>query len=510
MKKSQLYTLSGALLASTALAGVANAGTVGRVDAQISTNGGNMITATASIANTLFSTTAATANAVQFGAGTGANSNPLAASFTNTLPVSTSFNATINATGATMNNPNVGVAVLARAASGTGTFIGTIQGACNSITPLVDKILVTACQISSFATAGVGGAAAVSALAGGLQFSGVIFTNASGLATAGGTIALSGTVNDNGNPAIVIENITSGNVVTSAAPLKVSSAAGATVVTNATTTPTAFTSFSTSALGSLSMTLATVTISNVGTLGTDLNTIVTSDGNTGQAAAGTVAITVTSAVLADDATVALRLNNATTNQASVITPAGLTTGAATFNVTGTNFRNATILQANFNGTSAINAAGAGTVDVAFGNGAPNGHAQTPAGLTGGATASVVAGGFSAEFNTALASGGDFQSFLRIHNNGNSAGTVTITVLNEADGTTLGTHTTGSLAVGQTMQVDMPTIEAGAGITTPSGTYTLQLAGPIIGYAQHVLFNASTGQFSDLSSFRNGGSSSNVP
>jgi len=65
-------------------------------------------------------------------------------------------------------------------------------------------------------------------------------------------------------------------------------------------------------------------------------------------------------------------------------------------------------------------------------------------------------------------------------------------------------------VGQTLQIGMGDIETGAGITNPSGQYTLQITGPIVGYAQHVLYNDTTGQFSDLSSFRNSGSTNGVP
>ena len=159
----------------------------------------------------------------------------------------------------------------------------------------------------------------------------------------------------------------------------------------------------------------------------------------------------------------------------------------------------------FDGTAAINQASAGTVSVVYGSGGAGGNSVAAAAEASGTTAAIAAGGFQAEFNTAQATGGDFGSYIRIHNNGAAAGTVTITVLNDATGASLGTYTTGSIAVGQTLQVDMPTIETGASITSPSGQYTLQLAGPIVGYAQHVLYNSTTGQFTDLSAFRNAGS-----
>lgn len=507
MNKSQLYTLSGALLASTALIGTANAGTVGRAGANIVTTGAISTTATR-IANTLFSTTTATADAKNFN---GDGVNPIAINFANNFSAATRFNATINIAGAQFNNPAVNVAVLGRHTG--GTFVGTVTGACGAVTPLVDKILLSTCQLSNAAglSATLGNTAAIGAFAGGLQLSGVVFKGGSALATAGNSITLSGTLNDNANPVILLENISSGAVVTSAAPIATTITAGTTAVTNAATTPAAFRSLSQPNIGQLSVNLATVVITGTGALGTDLQTAVTPDGGAGQGAATTVTITVTSATLTDDATVsATRANGVLT---TTLTPAAFSSGTATFSLTAANqfdvAANTQTINVQFNGTSAINAAAAGTVAVAYGGATALGHAQAPASASG-TTAAINSGGFSAEFNTAQASGSDYQSFVRIHNNGSTAGTVTITVLNDATGANMGSYTTGSIAVGQTLQVSMPTIEAGAGITSPSGQYTLQIAGPILGYAQHVLFNATTGQFSNLSAFRNAGSATNVP
>lgn len=504
MNKSQLYTLSGALLASTALIGTANAGTVGRAGANIVTTGAISTTAL-KIANTLFSATATTANALNF---TGDGVNPIAISFTNRFSASTRFNATINIAGAQFNNPSLNVSVLGRLTG--GTFTGTVNGACGSVTPLVDKILLSTCQLSNAAglSATLGNTAAIGAFAGGLQLSGVVFKGGSALATAGNSITLSGTLNDSASPATLLENITSGAVVTSTAPVVTTITAGATAVTNATTTPAAFKSLSQPNAGALSMTLATVVITGAAALGTDLQTTVSA--STAVAVSTSVTVTVTSATLTDDATVRATMSNAGTTV--TLTPAAFSSGSAAFSLTqanGYDGANSTqTINVQFDGTHAINAAAAGTVAVAFGRGAV-GYPQAAAAASG-ATAAVTSGGFSAEFNTAQASGTDYQSFVRIHNNGNQAGTVTITVLNDATGANMGTFTTSSIAVGQTLQVGMNTIEAGAGITSPSGQYTLQIAGPIIGYAQHVLFNATTGQFSNLSAFRNAGSNSNVP
>ena len=511
MNKSQLFTLSGALLASTALAGTASAGTVGRIGASVQANA--FATSAISIANTLFSGTTATANAVQF-TGSGA-AFPIAVSFTNNFAITSLFNVTLNVSGATMNQTNFGHHYLIRTPATPATFLSTYSG-CASTTALVDKILLSSCSLTGTTlSAAIGNTAAIDAFNGGILLSGIIFTNASGMATAGTTITLSGEVNDNANPSVVLETITSGTVLTSAAPVTATVTAGASAVTDPTTTPGAFKSFSSPNSGQLSITLATVLITSTGAVGTNLALLVTPDGSGNQAASSSVTITVTSASLTDDATASATLSN--TSNTVTLTPAALTSGSGAFSLTAANGYDSNgaadqtqTINVQFDGTHAINAAAAGTVTVAFGTSAATGHVVAPSGGAGGATSSITSGGFQTEFNTALASGGDYQSFLRIHNNGSTAGTVTITVLNEADGTNLGSYTTGTLAVGQTTQVDMPTIEAAAGITTPSGSYTLQLTGPIVGYAQHVLFNPTTGQFSDLSSFRNGGDTANAP
>lgn len=506
MNKSQLYTLSGALLASTALAGVAQAGSVGRVNQDVSA-GGSFSTTAAPIANTVFSSTASTANAVSFTGATGGAVNPIAVSFTNNLPFGTRFNVTINISGAQFNNSNATAAILARAPAGTATFVTTVQGACGSITPLVDKILVSNCSISgtsNVTTAFADYTTASTSFAGGLQLSGIVFNNASGLASAGTSIALSGTVNDQANPSTVLENISSSNVVTSRAPISTTVTAGTSAVTNAATTPTAFTNFSSGGGAGLTVTMATVAITSAGALATDLNTVADTNPGSGNSASSSVTITVTSGALTDDALASL---TASAPLATTLTPAAFSGSTATISSTA-DPDGTTTINAIFDGSHAIEAAQAGTVSVAYGA-AGESAVQAAAGASG-TTAAITSGGFQAEFNTALASGGDFQSFLRIHNSGSTAGTVTITVLNDSTGASMGTYTTGSIAVGQTLQVDMPTIESGAGITDPSGQYTLQVAGPIVGYAQHVLYNPTTGQFSDLSGFRNSGDTNNAP
>ena len=510
MKSSQHYKFAGALLATTAIAGVASAGTVGRVVVNPTIAAQVVATGTAlNISNTHFSATAATANAVNFQA-SNAGTSP-AISFTNSLPAGSSFQATINIAGALMNNPALQVSVLARI-NNTSSFVGTVSGACSALTPLTDKILMSGCTVSGNGTltAALGATLTTQAFMGGLKLSGMVLNNASGLATAGGSVSLSGTINDNASPTVLIENITSGALVTSAAPIVTTvTPTAAAAVTNPATTPAAFKSLNTPFAGSLSITLATVNITASGALGTDLATLVTPDAAGGLAASSSVTVTVTSSVLSDDATTTAVMTNA--GATVTLTPAAFSTGTAAFSLANL-YSGANGLQTintTFDGTSAINAAAAGTVAVAYGSsGASAAVTAAPAGS--GTTGSINSGGFNTELNTIQASGGTLASYIRVHNNGNQAGTVTFSVLNDADGTVLTSWTSGSIAVGATLQVSAEQLETNGtpAITSPSGQYTVQLSGPILGYAQHILYDSATGQFADLSSFRNAGGANN--
>jgi len=78
------------------------------------------------------------------------------------------------------------------------------------------------------------------------------------------------------------------------------------------------------------------------------------------------------------------------------------------------------------------------------------------------------------------------------------------VLNDATGAQLGSSfSTATIAAGQTLQLSNKDIEGSAGVTAAAGVnYTIQITGPFIGYAQHIIFNPATGQLADLSGFRN--------
>jgi hypothetical protein len=509
MNKQQLYTFGGALLASTALSGAANALTWGKVDGSL-----NWSTTPFSIANTLFSTTASTANTVSITPG----AVRVAAKFSNVYSSSTAsgtrFSVEITPSGAAFTT---GTASLANAAflinrADNASFTDTISAsrACGGVIGFGTQFVLDGCT----AAAGtVGGSVNHSVAIGGLVFSGVTFTNASGLATAGSSISLTGRVYNTatgGN----FEQAAVGNVVTSAAPFTVTVTAASNVTASATTTPLAFTALSSSNISgsTLTMNLVTVHVTASGALDNDLTTLATAATETGSAR-----ITVSSSLLSSGAVATVHLDTSLaagtdlTNQ----TVANFSGGSATFEVATANLAGSFTVRVAFNGTTAIPTAAQGTTSVVFGT--VNGF-QAPGTFTGTAAGSNQ-GGFRAEVNMFNSSpNGPYSSYLRIHNNGGVAGAATITVRNDAhdSGAMLGSSfTTAAIQPGGTMQLSAAEMEGtdtasgklpsgGANIPTASrtGNYTIQVTGPIIGYVQHILFDGES--VADLSAYRNGG------
>jgi len=504
MNRQQLYTLSGVLLASTALAGMAEAATLGHSVA----NGASFSTSALKIANTIFSTTATTADTVNVG-----GEAAFVVKFSNQFTTTTKFSVEIDISGAQFNTSSIGdVNVLVADLGTNGTsFMGDVKASsvCSAITPLVSKIIVDGCQLSVSAspfTGTTGSGSNASSAAQGILLSGVVFNTANSLATVGNTISLSGSVYNTSNPTQSFESITSGSIVTSAAPLTVSLSACSNVVANPTATPAAFDYLSTSNITSatLSMCLATVTITSSGALSTPL----LSGGFAAlDTAATSVNVTITDTVLGSAAVADISAVNGGTALAGTAnkTAANFAGGAATFSVgsgsaaLASNFS----IKLGFTGSTPIPAAAAGSVTIVFGKGG-TASAQAFATTTGG-TAAINRGGFNSELNTFLTSANlGYTSYARLHNMGATAGTAQITVLNDATGAQLGSSfTTATIAAGQTLQLSNAAIETAAGITAAAGVnYTIQITGPFIGYAQHIIFNPATGQLADLSGFRN--------
>jgi len=495
MNKTQFYTLSGALLASTALSGAASAGTVGRYDA---TN--TFTTTPLSISNGLFSTTATTADQVIIGGSAGEIG--VGMRYTNAFSGTTRWTTEFTISGArfitgalTTGNVKLLLATL----SSTSTIINSISGTngalggCASVSTLVNLFVVNDCAL----TAGHSRAAV------GIAFTGVTFNTASALATAGSSVTLTGRVYNPQNTSQIFEEANTGTMLTSAAPYQVIVTAGADQTASATTTPTAFTSLTTAG-SELTMTLATVRLSATGALQAGLGTTVSTN------SASTTSVTLASSVLSGGAVRTVRLNStAGGSSLSYLTAANFSGGSVTFGLTNTLWAAQTSFNVSveFRGTTAIPAAVAGTISGSL----TSGDGLQPIAYSG-ATAAVAQGGFRAEINTFNAStNGPFGSYLRIHNNGQVAGVVTITVRNDATGEVLGSPwTTESIAINATKQFTALEIENGAEIPSESrsGSYTLSVTGPIIGYTQHILFDGNS--VADLSGFRNAGSTQNVP
>jgi hypothetical protein len=374
MNRQQLYTLSGVLLASTAASGAAYAGTVA---VSGGTGAGSTFTTSTSavkIANTIFSTTATTADAVNVNTTGG---KTFAVLFTNTFTTTTKFSVEIDVAGAQFNTSAVGaIKLLVKDPTNSlATWANTVAAAsaCTAVTPLVGKIILDGCQLSnSFFSNTSGSATNASAAAGGLVLSGVTFNTANSLATVGNSIALSGSVYNTNNPAQSFESITSGNIITAAAPLAASVTACPQVVASPTATPAAFdylTGYQSGFLASggnlvLTMCLATVSISQTSALSATLTGPIDM-----VSSATSVNVIITSSILGSAAVNTVQLQ-ATTGGAviSSATTSAFSGGVATFQLgtaaagigTASNFS----INVTFTGTTPIPAAAAGTVSVA--------------------------------------------------------------------------------------------------------------------------------------------------
>ncbi|MGE3335093.1 MAG: hypothetical protein AB7I36_15725 [Rhodospirillaceae bacterium] len=496
MNKTQFYTLSSALLASTALASTASAGTIGKFDATTDV----FSTVPSSISTSVFSTTASTANSIVIG-GNSASQAKFGMRYSNRFSGTTRWTTEFTISGAnfvTAALTTANVTVMLATATDANTVAGSMTGttSCATVTSLVDLFVVNDCAVS-------GGNTFTLMTAYGVKFTGVTFNNASGLATAGGTVSLTGRVYNPTNTSQIFEASSTGTVITAAAPYLVTATAGASGTASATTTPVAFANLSAPNDGSLSLRLVTLQISGTGAMGNAL----TAASVVATTVAGTTSISVASSILSSTAVQSVRLDAAAGGVAAILTLANFSGGTVTFSVNnglwGTG--NSANVVVSFSGSQSIPAAAAGTLTSSI-------QHDQQAYTSTGATAAISQGGFRAEINTFNAStNGPFGSYLRLHNNGQVAGTVTITVRNDATGEVLGSsYTSASIAPNATVQLSALQIETGANIPTASrsGSYTISVTGPIIGYAQHILFDGNS--VADLSGFRNAGSTDGRP
>jgi hypothetical protein len=100
-----------------------------------------------------------------------------------------------------------------------------------------------------------------------------------------------------------------------------------------------------------------------------------------------------------------------------------------------------------------------------------------------------------------------QSYLRFHNAETTQGLVTVTVLDDSTGATLGVWSSPVLA-NASIQVPVATIESQAvpAITPTGGTYTLMVDAPMMGHVQHVIWNPLGASLTNLSGCASGLSS----
>ncbi len=507
MNRQQFFTFGGALLASTALSSGAMAATssVGTFD-----NTGAVYTAGAlKVSNTVFSTTAATADAITLG---GTVSFGVQFCTSCNIPSGLTFNIEVTVANAVPSNLTLLSTHLIHR-SATGSFVGTITGAtafCTGSAAVGQTIYVSGCFVTAAQTAAVGG----------VSFSGLQFTTANALATANTSISISGKVY---NPSGATYDTFSGAIVTSTAPLAATVTAASNAVVSPLSTPNAFTylqdtqaSFAAGA-GLRTMALATVTITaTANVFASDLTTQIAP-----AAAAGTVSVTVSSGLLSSAATQAGLFVDTVgpfMSGATLTASAYATSNTATFSVGSgaAGFSSFTIALV-FDGTTQIPASPtAGSVSLKFSAGSAGPQAATPA-VSTGSTATLTRGGFSGELNSLYSTAISklttpaYNSYVRIHNNGATAGIATVTVFHDATGVSVGSFTTSSIAAGATLTLSAADLETGAGITASViELYTVKVTGPFIGYVQHVVYNPTSGQINDMSSFRNAGSTRGQP
>lgn len=109
-------------------------------------------------------------------------------------------------------------------------------------------------------------------------------------------------------------------------------------------------------------------------------------------------------------------------------------------------------------------------------------------------------GATTMFGVAPSSAPGAQSFIRLHNGGSAAGTVTLSVRHGVSGAMLGSWTSPSLPPRASLQVGVAAIEAGAtpAITAAGSTpYVIEIRSGIDGAVQHVAWDATAGTLENM-------------
>ena len=173
-----------------------------------------------------------------------------------------------------------------------------------------------------------------------------------------------------------------------------------------------------------------------------------------------------------------------------------------------------MIDVELDGRTPISSWSAGSLTLSFEDATATDSITSIADVTGD-LASLTRGGLNTQLNMAQSTYGDgatrYQSWVRIHNNGITDGSVRVTIHDAETGETLGYWHSAVIPAGGAIQVSAGDLENHLGVT-PSGPaqYNLTIDGDINGYVQHVMWNAVDGLFSDLSGFRAGGGLNTTP
>jgi len=501
MNKQSLYVLGGTLLASTALS---TAGHAALIKANPGLNGVSTSAAITAkpLATQLFSATAATAAALDFG---GSLAGDILIDFSNAMTVP--FRVEVNIANASFTGTPGIVAFVQDSVSGSASLAASSVTGC-TVLALADKLFIDSCN--------PGTGAPVLSRVDAIAITGIRYNTAGALATAGQSITLSGTVKDS-NGSTLFENITAAAVVTSKSAIDASITAGGTVTIDSNVTP-GFSKLTTAtALTVTTANLGSIKFSATGAVGTDLSFVYLS-----ASVASTTEVKVTHGVLLDDAVTKITYTPASGSALDRV-PSQFVTGTVSFQVPGASLDSSSIV-VTFDGSSLIDTtSGTASVTVTPTIAAAAGGPLRVISSFSGSLAGFSRGGLSVEINTMQPTAGAgstlYRSYLRIANTSAAPGVATITVRNDVTGATIGSFTTaqmtaaitagllsstGEIRANSTLQLGAADIESlVTGAAATGQPYKVTVTGSFNGYVQNLMWNSVTGLFSDLSGFRNG-------
>ncbi len=505
MNKQSLYVLGGTLLASTALSTAGNAAAVLKQNSGL---GGLVPTATITarpLATQLFSATATTANALDFGGSTTANGDIL---IDFALPITLPFRVELSIANASFTGtPGVVVYTQDSTSATASLAASSVSGCTVGVQP--DKLLVLGCDPTGQAS---------SSRADAMAITGVRYISAGALATAGQSITLSGIIKDS-TATSTFDTITAAAVVTSKSALDVGFTAGGGVTIDSTVTPAFSKLTAATALTTTTANLGSIKFSSTSAVGTDLSFVYLAS-----SVASTTEIKVTHGVLLDDALTQIAFVPSVAANTITKFPSQFVTNTVSFSVPGASLDASSII-VTFDGSSLIDTtSGTATAVVTPTIISPAGGGSfrvIPS--FSGTLAALSRGGLSVEVNSLMPTAGQgstlYRSYIRVANISPVNGIATISVLDDVTGATIGSFTTaqltsaisggllsstGEIRANSTLQIGAADIEAlVTGAAATAHPYKVRVTGSFNGYVQNLMWNSVTGLFTDLSGFRNG-------